>query len=538
MSDLPQGWKRAKIKEVIQSYETIDPRRMPEREFRYVDIGSIDNQSQKITKPKRLLGREAPSRARRVIAAGDVLFSTVRTYLKNVAIVPEDLDGELTSTGIALLRPNEAITSGYLFNWVRSDDFISSISASQDGTLYPAVTDKDISDADILVPPLAEQKRILAKLDSLTTRTARARMDLDRIPALVERYKQRILDLAFTGRLTDDFRGGMSQDGHRSNGYPDGWMVRPLGDISDIQGGTQVGKKRPAQSALAEVPYLRVANVQRGWLNLEEIKTIAVTPSEKERLLLKEGDILMNEGGDRDKLGRGWIWEGQITECIHQNHVFRIRLKDRSLPPEYVSHYANEKGQQYFFDQGTQTTNLASVSKRKVAALPVPVPPSDEATEIVRRIESVFAWLDRVAADHAASTRLLPKLEAAIISKAFRGELVPQDPTDEPAHRLLARIHAHRKAAPKSRIRRISTKIKETASMARNLVDVLAEAEDWLPAQEAFRRCGISDGAETDAIELLYTEVRALDKSGRLEVESVADEKGRKLYDRLKLKAV
>ena len=144
-------------------------------------------------------------------------------------------------------------------------------------------------------------------------------------------------------------------------------------------------------------PYLRVANVQRGWLNLEEIKTIRVTQDEARTLTLRSGDILMNEGGDRDKLGRGWVWEGQITDCIHQTHVFRPRVRNASVPPKYVSYYANAFGRQYFIDEGKQTTNLASISMRKVAALPVPVASPEEMEEVLRRIEAAFAWLDRVA---------------------------------------------------------------------------------------------------------------------------------------------
>lgn len=98
MSDLPKGWASTTLKMVVEPYESIDPRRQPERQFRYVDIGSIDNRIQKITEPKKFLGREAPSRARRVINTDDVLFATVRTYLKNIALVTEDLDGELTTT--------------------------------------------------------------------------------------------------------------------------------------------------------------------------------------------------------------------------------------------------------------------------------------------------------------------------------------------------------------------------------------------------------------------------------------------------------
>ncbi|HCS4221438.1 TPA: hypothetical protein ORM06_003364 [Klebsiella aerogenes] len=153
MSDLPKGWAFTTLKMVVEPYESIDPRRQPERQFRYVDIGSIDNRIQKITEPKEFLGREAPSRARRVIKTDDVLFATVRTYLKNIALVTEDLDGELTTTGIVPLRANNAITPKYMFNWVRSERFIASISKSQSGTLYPAVSETHILDAKVSVPP-------------------------------------------------------------------------------------------------------------------------------------------------------------------------------------------------------------------------------------------------------------------------------------------------------------------------------------------------------------------------------------------------
>lgn len=247
----------------------------------------------------------------------------------------------------------------------------------------------------------------------------------------------------------------------------------------------------------------------------------------------------MNEGGDRDKLGRGWVWREEISTCIHQNHVFRIRLNDERFPPEFISHYANENGQKYFIDQGKQTTNLASISKSKVSALPVPVPPTDEAVEIVRRIEATFTWLDRIAIDHAAAARLIPKLNAAILEKAFRGELLPQDSNDEPASALLARFRAERTAAPKKKRARTSselTRSKETKTMIKNLQEALAEAGGWISAQDAFQRCGIGPSASTEEIEILYAELRQLDKDGKLEQETVSDKQGRKLHDRLRLK--
>jgi type I restriction enzyme S subunit len=536
MSELPHGWIASTIGEITTPFETLDPNSQPDAEFRYIDIGSIDNKIQVITDPKTFLGRDAPSRARRVVKEGDILFSTVRTYLKNIAIVPSEMNGDLTSTGISIIRPSEVVDGRFLFYWVISDIFISAMSKAQDGTLYPAVTDRDVSAGPIPLPPIQEQRRIAAKIDGLTARTARARADLDRIPKLVARYKSRLLALAFSGELTAGWRQANGAPGGIDRSLPRGWAQARLGDISEIQGGIQVGKKRTSSASLVEVPYLRVANVQRGWLNLSEIKSIEVTAQERDRLLLQSGDILMNEGGDRDKLGRGWIWNGQLPVCIHQNHVFRIRLSDKEFPPEYVSHYANENGQRYFFDEGTQTTNLASINKSKVAALPVPLPPTEEAIEIVRLIDSAFGWLDRMAADHQAAAKLLPKLDGAILAKAFRGELVPQDPADEPADVLLERIRVERPEDVKQTRTRRPRKSKETADMARRLVEVLSEATDWLPAQEAFRRCGVADGAQTDEIEGLYAELRALDKEGRISVEPVLDPRGRKLHDRLKLR--
>jgi type I restriction enzyme S subunit len=338
--------------------------------------------------------------------------------------------------------------------------------------------------------------------------------------------------------LTPDFRDGAKGATH---GLADNWSVRLLSEISEIQGGIQVGKKRVGNIDIVKVPYLRVANVQRGWLNLNEIKVIAVTPEERDRLLLRKGDVLMNEGGDRDKLGRGWVWDGQISECIHQNHVFRIRLHAGVLPPEFVSYFANERGLQYFFDEGTQTTNLASISRRKVGALPVPVPPFDEALEIVRRIETSFSWLDRVTADHASASRLLPKLDAAILSKGANGELVRQDQNDEPASELLMRVKARR--SEQSRHRRERTPRGETISeavmtLAEKLELVLMEAGDWIPAQTAFQRCGIGDGSLTDDIERLYAHLRDMTIAGRLEAHPINDSQGRKIYDRIRLKVV
>ncbi len=206
MSDLPKHWKTVRIRDVVLPFETVDPTKNPKKTFNYVDIGSIDNETQSIREPKVILGKDAPSRARRRIQAGDVLFSTVRTYLKNIAVVPEELDGSLTSTGIAVLRTNKGMDSRFLFNWTRSPEFLNRIGKAMDGTMYPAVTDRDVFDQTVPLQPVDEQRRIVAKLDSLFERSKSAGEELARIALIVERCRQAILAAACSGRLTAGWR--------------------------------------------------------------------------------------------------------------------------------------------------------------------------------------------------------------------------------------------------------------------------------------------------------------------------------------------
>lgn len=180
-----------------------------------------------------------------------------------------------------------------------------------------------------------------------------------------------------------------------------------------------------------------------------------------------------------------------------------------------------------------------ALTKGMIENFAVPLPTLEEQAEIVRRIESAFGWLNRMATDHAAAARLLPKLDAAILAKAFRGELVPQDPNDEPAGILLERVKEElHTQTPQPRKRRTSGSANKTESRSveKPLEQVLAEADDWLPAQTAFNRCGFSTSASTEDVEKFYSQLRTLDLEGKLDVEAVNDTNGTKLYDNLRLK--
>jgi type I restriction enzyme S subunit len=159
-----------------------------------------------------------------------------------------------------------------------------------------------------------------------------------------------------------------------------------LDAIADLKGGITVDSKR-RDSTARSVPYLRVANVQRGYIDLSEVKYIDAPEVDIAALRLQCGDVLFNEGGDRDKLGRGWIWEGQLTDCIHQNHVFRARFFVSEISSKLISWWGNSFGQDYFSREGKQTTNLASINIAKLSAFPVPIPPVAEQDRLVVELE-------------------------------------------------------------------------------------------------------------------------------------------------------
>lgn len=186
-ADLPEGWVMARLADITDQVANIKPELRPSQRFCYVDIGSIDNRTNRIAETKQFHGAEAPSRARRPVQAGDVLFSNVRTYLRNIALITNDVPADLCSTGFTVLRANAATLPAYLFYSVVSDAFIDAVSETQTGTHYPATNDDQVRGSTIPLPPLAEQKRIVEAIERLTARVDAARERLANVPAILKR---------------------------------------------------------------------------------------------------------------------------------------------------------------------------------------------------------------------------------------------------------------------------------------------------------------------------------------------------------------
>src|SRR5215216_3783370 len=192
--------------EVCVRVNKTDPRATPDTDFTYLDIAAIDNNVGEIVAPKWYKGAQAPSRARQVVKSGDVLFSTVRTYLKNIAQVPEQYDGQIASTGFTVIRPSRYVSSKFIFYFVQTDAFLDPLNEKQRGTSYPAVRDSDVFAQPIPLPPTGEQRRIVEKVEELLTRLEAGVRSLKQAQALLKQYRQSVLKAAVEGELSREWR--------------------------------------------------------------------------------------------------------------------------------------------------------------------------------------------------------------------------------------------------------------------------------------------------------------------------------------------
>ncbi|WP_198411277.1 restriction endonuclease subunit S [Marinimicrobium alkaliphilum] len=291
----------------------------------------------------------------------------------------------------------------------------------------PQTTVKHLSTKRLYEIPLpgfsfSEQEYIANILDTLDTQIRRT----EAIIAKLQQVKQGLLHDLLTrgidanGQLRPPRDQAPELYSKFSQGFfPVEWKEVKLGSMADIVSGVTVGGSG-GKSRSVSVPYLRVANVQDGYLDLSEVKSITVSAEEKERYRLQYGDVLMNEGGDFDKLGRGTVWEEQIEECIHQNHVFRVRVDKKQLSPFFLAYWSGSHyGKKYFVLSSKQSTNLASINSTQLKAYPVMVPPAAEQLEIETRVKSINSKMD----SHHRENEKLKKQKSGLMDDLLTGRV-------------------------------------------------------------------------------------------------------------------
>jgi type I restriction enzyme, S subunit len=477
---LPAGWAATTLERVLAE-DLCNGRSVPTAEFGFPVLrltalvdGCIDLAQRKTGQWTR------EDAAKYFVRAGDFLISRGNGSIRLVGrggIVPHDDEVAFPDTMIRARPAAEAMSPRFLrYQWEMAAVREQIENAAKTTAGIHKVSQGDLRRIRLRLAPLPEQHRIVAEIEKHFSRLDAAVTTLARVQVEIERARASVLKAAVEGRLVPteaalaraegrsyepasallervlEERRRRHEEMHGGKKYkpavepetagtplPQGWVWATLDSLADVVGGITKNKDYVDGR---DVPYLRVANVQRGILDLSVVKTILAPEEKIRKLRLQPGDILLNEGGDRDKLGRGWVWEGQIEECIHQNHVFRARVHGGLVDSKYVSHYANSLGQSYFLGSGKQTTNLASISLANMKRLPIPLPPREEQHRIVAEVSRRLSVLDTLAHTVARNLARCTALRQSILARAFSGKLVPQDPTDEPASALLERVRA------------------------------------------------------------------------------------------------
>jgi type I restriction enzyme S subunit len=271
--------------------------------------------------------------------------------------------------------------------------------------------------------------------------------DYEPAPALLERIlKERRARWEALENRRGQYKEPADPDTSALPELPEGWVWATVGQASEIQGGIQKQPKRaPRTNAF---PFLRVANVLRGRLDLEEVHEVELFPGELKKLRLKGGDLLIIEGnGSPSEIGRMAIWNGNVENCVHQNHIIRARTADGVLPNYVESYWNSPDGSARVLKVASSTSGLYTLSVSKIAVLPVPLPPFDEQKRIVAEVERHLSVIQATENIVGANLKRAERLRHSILKQAFSGKLVPQDPNDEPASSFLERIRQEQQTA-------------------------------------------------------------------------------------------
>ncbi len=322
---------------------------------RYVSTGAlavdhIDEES------VELVGYEdRPSRADLTAESGDVLFAKMADTKKTILLDKENAEN-IYSTGFFAVRAKPGmITAECLYYLLTSDVFLRQKNKHSSGATQRAITNKGLEAIDISIPNLDEQTRLVAKLDALSKVIKSREQQLAELDNLI---KARFIEL-----FGDMFLNSKA------------WKKQALDSLADVVSGITKGRKTK-EPQLIEVPYMAVSNVKDGYIDWTTVKTIQATQQEIEQYRLLPDDVLMTEGGDPDKLGRGAILKEPLQNCIHQNHIFRVRLNESLILPAFFEEYLkHQKAKRYFLGCAKQTTGIASINMRQLKALPVLLPP-------------------------------------------------------------------------------------------------------------------------------------------------------------------
>lgn len=386
-ANLPKGWCYDRLKDIVLlRNEKTDVASDLED---YLELEDIEQGTGRLINKRNTL--EVVS-AVTLFKKGDVLFGKLRPYLEKY--YETAFDGKCTGEILAF-KP-ERVSGAFLRYCIASPWFIERCNMLAYGAKMPRVNwPTQLAQFNIPLPPEDEQRSIAAYLDAscaaIDAAVAAKRRQIETLDALRASTLQRVVTqgLRLDGPMVESGNPWLER-------IPAGWSLVQLKRIAEVHGGLTLGKSYEGEPVV-EYPFLRVANVQDGHVDLTEVSTLEVPPAVAAGVTLRAGDVLMTEGGDLDKLGRGTVWEGQIAPCLHQNHVFAVRCIEHKVVPHFLAYVtASRYGRDYFEATGKRTTNLAATNATKVGAFYIPLPSLPEQNELVAYLDAEFGRLKAI----------------------------------------------------------------------------------------------------------------------------------------------
>jgi type I restriction enzyme S subunit len=334
-----------------------------------------------------------------VFTEREVLFGKLRPYLAKVA--RPHFSG-VCSTDILPIAPSPKLDRDYLAHFLSLPATIALAAQRATGANLPRLSPRELEKFRLPLPSIKKQREIARILDAADTLRVKRHNTLSELTVLPE--------ACFLDMFGDPVTNPMEWDEGSA-----------LGDFANVMSGITKGRKLRSSATLCEVPYLAVSNVQDRRLDLSVVKTIVVSPDEIERYRLVPGDLLLTEGGDPDKLGRGTLWDGALELCLHQNHVFRVRIMNQNaLDAQFLSwQIASIRGRRYFLQAAKQTTGIATINKTQLCSFPLLLPPID----LQRKFSSRVMGVGSIRECYSKHLAHLDALFASLQRRAFRGEL-------------------------------------------------------------------------------------------------------------------
>lgn len=441
MRQLPLGWASVNLGRLASPSR---PRVAPSAHLKlpYVGMEQVESNT------GRLLGT-IPSGSMKSTAfrffKDDILYGRLRPYLNKVYLAESQ---GLCSSEFIVFPPNEAVLPEFLAYRLRQSSFVEFANHQNQGD-RPRVKFDQIAQFEILLPPKNEQRRIVDKLKEVLGKVDVPRKRLERIPSVLKRFRQSVLVAACSGRLTEDWRKNHSPKAVSIESVdaadsleidlPDSWRQVRLGNLLS---GLKYGTARRCDYNKRGVPVLRIPNVQNGIVDCSDLKYAVLPKPELNELALEAGDLLMvRSNGSVSLVGRAAVVRDSEEGFAYAGYLLRLRSNNSVVTHKYLAFALRLPSTRAQIELPARSTSgVHNINGGEVRGLVLPLPPKEEQAEIVRQVEALLGFADKIESSYKTASAQAEQLTQSILAQAFRGELVAQDPKDESATRLLERI--------------------------------------------------------------------------------------------------